>query len=308
MAGAGSRLTRPRSRIAPGRSRLRSNLASGRSSRAESTSLPSGDHGAPLRLLTALTAFAVLVFVCLARLGVLPVLRARRPVRPRARPGPPLLIAELLLRDRHQRARLRRAGGVRLVVRAVAAVRPAAAAIAAGGSGRIARARAHSRRDHRQGRRTRRPVQGRDGRPARPRQQAARDRGRRRHRQDSGPGPADRITRREARDPGPDPAARRGCGIRLRDPRAGPLPQRGERPAHLLRRGRDDLAAPAARTARSSCWPTAWRKRSPPSPSATTSSGPPSGGPTSSTCRWSSRRGRTTRCARPTPPCLRLSR
>ena len=63
MAGAGSRLTRPRSRIAPGRWRLRSNLASGPSSRAGVDEPAKWRSRRALRLLTVLTAFAVLVFV-----------------------------------------------------------------------------------------------------------------------------------------------------------------------------------------------------------------------------------------------------
>ena len=63
MAGAGSRLTRPRSRIAPGRSRQRSNLASGPSSRAGVDEPAKWRSRRALRLLTVLTACAVLVFV-----------------------------------------------------------------------------------------------------------------------------------------------------------------------------------------------------------------------------------------------------
>jgi hypothetical protein len=64
MAGAGSRLTRPRSRIAPGRrSRLRGNLASGPSSRAGVDEPAKWRSRRALRLLTVLTALAVLVFV-----------------------------------------------------------------------------------------------------------------------------------------------------------------------------------------------------------------------------------------------------
>ena len=63
MAGAGSRLTRPRSRTSPGRSRLRSNLASGPSSRAGVDEPAKWRSRRALRLLTVLTTLAVLVFV-----------------------------------------------------------------------------------------------------------------------------------------------------------------------------------------------------------------------------------------------------
>lgn len=63
MAGAGSRLTRARGRIAPERPRLRSNLASGRNSRAGVDEPAKWRSRRLLRLLTALTAIAVLVFV-----------------------------------------------------------------------------------------------------------------------------------------------------------------------------------------------------------------------------------------------------
>lgn len=63
MAGTGSRLTRPRGRIAPQRARLRSNLASGPSSRAGVDEPAKWRSRRALRLLTVLTGFAVLVFV-----------------------------------------------------------------------------------------------------------------------------------------------------------------------------------------------------------------------------------------------------
>jgi hypothetical protein len=63
MAGAGSRLTRARGRIAPERSRLGSSPASGRNSRAGVDEPAKWRSRRLLRLLTALTAIAVLVFV-----------------------------------------------------------------------------------------------------------------------------------------------------------------------------------------------------------------------------------------------------
>jgi hypothetical protein len=63
MAGAGSRLTRRRRGIALGRSRLRTNLASGPSSRAGVDEPAKWRSRRLLRLLTVLTALAVLVFV-----------------------------------------------------------------------------------------------------------------------------------------------------------------------------------------------------------------------------------------------------
>jgi hypothetical protein len=64
MAGAGSRVTRPRRWIPLGRrSRLRSNLASGPSSRAGVDEPPKWRSRRLLRLVTVLTAIAVLVFI-----------------------------------------------------------------------------------------------------------------------------------------------------------------------------------------------------------------------------------------------------
>ena len=63
MAGAGSRLTRRRGRIAPERAQLRSNLASGRNSRAGVDEPARWRSRRLLRLLTVLTAIAVLIFV-----------------------------------------------------------------------------------------------------------------------------------------------------------------------------------------------------------------------------------------------------
>src|SRR5262245_24217798 len=81
----------------------------------------------------------------LARLGWLPVLRPRRPVRIEVRSGPQVLVARFFLRDCHEYPGLWRAGGVGIVVRALAALR-AAAALPDQGAKRISRARADGRR------------------------------------------------------------------------------------------------------------------------------------------------------------------
>ncbi len=159
-----------------------------------------------LRLLTALTACAVLVFVVwLAWVGYLFF----------ARGGPSGLALDP---DRRCSSLGFSCGIVTNVLASGVLVALASSFVSGGfsgcsgaigqGAGRIARAGTDRGSDHRQGCRPRRLVQGSDGGPARPRDPAAYDRRRRRHREDGRPGQADRITGREARDSGADPA----CG------------------------------------------------------------------------------------------------